>query len=120
MIKAYLYSSCTSCRKTDEMLKHSGVPYERREFFKERFSVDELRQVLSAAGLSPRDVLSKRSRVYKERDLEHQPLTDDDLLRLMVEEPTLLRRPLVIDEDRVIIGHNATALQDMIARKATG
>lgn len=116
MIKAYLYISCTSCRKTDDMLKQSGVPYARREFFKERFSVDELREVLNSIGLTPRDVLSKRSRVYKERDLEHQELRDEDLLALMVEEPTLLRRPLVIDGDQAIIGHNATALQEMIGR----
>jgi regulatory protein spx len=118
VIKAYLYTSCTSCRKTDELLKASGVPYERREFFKERFSEDELRQVLGAAGLSPGEVLSKRSRVYKDRGLEHQQLTDDELLALMVEEPTLLRRPLVMDGDQVIVGHNAGALEEMIARQA--
>jgi arsenate reductase-like glutaredoxin family protein len=79
--------------------------------------VDELREVLAAAGLSPRDVLSRRSRVYKERNLEHHEHTDDELLALMVEEPTLLRRPLVIDDDGVIVGHNANVLQEMIGRQ---
>ena len=116
MISVYLYNSCTSCRKTDELLKRSGIPYQRREFFKERFTVDELRGLLRAAGLAPRDVLSKRSRVYRERDLEHRDLEDEDLLALMVEEPTRLRRPLVINGDRAIVGHKADELQEMISR----
>jgi len=114
MIKAYVYNSCTSCRRTDDVLKQSGVPYERREFFKQRFSRDELEDVLDRAGLAPRDVLSRRSRVYKERQLEDAQLTDDQLLDLMVEEPTLLRRPLVIRGERVIVGHNEPALREMI------
>ena len=116
MIKVFLYNSCTSCRRTDEVLKQSGVPYERREFFKERFTTEELRDLLRSVGSMPRDVLSRRSRIYKERDLEHQDLSDDDLLELMVEEPTLLRRPLVIDGDKAITGHNTAALEEMIGR----
>ncbi|HVL25138.1 MAG TPA: arsenate reductase family protein [Thermomicrobiales bacterium] len=119
MITAYVYNSCTSCRKTDEVLKQSGVPYARREFFKERFTRDELAQVLEGAGLTASNVLSRRSRVYKERDLEHADLTDDQLLNLMVEEPTLLRRPLVLDGEQVIVGHNEPALREMIERAQT-
>jgi Spx/MgsR family transcriptional regulator len=115
MIKAYVYTSCTSCRKTDDVLKQSGVSYQRREFFRERFSRDELKDLLASAGLTPRDVLSRRSRVYKERQLESADLTDDQLLDLMVEEPTLLRRPIVIGGARVIVGHNEPALREMIA-----
>jgi regulatory protein spx len=117
MIQAYTYTSCTSCRKTDDVLKQSGLPYGRREFFKERFTRDELKQVLEGAGLRPSDVLSRRSRVYKERNLESQDLPEDDLLDLMVQEPTLLRRPLVINGDQVIVGHNESALREMIARE---
>jgi len=117
MIKAYLYTSCTSCRKTEAVLKESGVPYVRREYFKDRYSPEELRQILADAGLKPSDLLSRRSRVYKERDLASQDLTEEQLLDLMVEEPTLLRRPLVINGETAIIGHNEAALRAMIIRE---
>src|SRR5687767_10943538 len=94
MIKALLYNSCTSCRKTEDVLKQSGVDYEKREFFKDRFTSDELRSLLDSVGLKASDVLSTRSRVYKERNLADADLSDDQLLDLMVEEPTLLRRPI--------------------------
>jgi arsenate reductase/regulatory protein spx len=118
MIKALLYNSCTSCRKTEDVLGQSGVDYEKREFFKERFTVDELRSLLKSVGLTPSDVLSTRSRVYKARNLADANLSEDQILDLMVEEPTLLRRPIVINGDRVVVGHNEAKLRDLIGADA--
>jgi Spx/MgsR family transcriptional regulator len=119
MIRAFVYNSCSSCRKTDDVLKQSGVPYERREFFRERFTREELEQVLAAAGLTPSEVLSRRSRVYKERNLEEVELKDEEILDLMVKEPTLLRRPIVTSGDKVVVGHNETALHELIQSHQT-
>lgn len=114
-IKALLYNSCTSCRKTESVLRESDVYFDKREYFKDRFTKDELAALLRDAGLSVSDVLSRRSRVYQERNLAESDLSDDEILDLMVEEPTLLRRPIVIGEDRVVVGHNEQELRDLIA-----
>jgi Spx/MgsR family transcriptional regulator len=118
MIKALLYNSCTSCRKTEDVLKESGVEYEKREFFKHRFTTDELRSLLESVGLKPSDVISTRSRVYKERNLEATQLSDEEILDLMVEEPTLLRRPIVVNGNRAVVGHNAARLRDLISAES--
>lgn len=65
MITTLLYNSCTSCRKTEQVLKESGVEYERREFFKDRFTREELRSLLQSVNLTPADVFSTRSRVTR-------------------------------------------------------
>ena len=52
---------------------------------------------------------------YKERDLANKNLDDDAILELMIEDPRLLRRPIVIAGDKVVIGHNAQQLNDLIA-----
>ncbi|MGC4107089.1 MAG: arsenate reductase family protein [Thermomicrobiales bacterium] len=115
MIEAYIYTSCTSCRKTVEQLKDSGVEFESCDYFRNRFTRDELKDVLTRAGLTPREILSVRSKVYKARSAEIDALDDDALLDLMLEEPTLLRRPLVIKDGAVVVGHNTGALADLIA-----
>ena len=122
MIEAYVYSSCTSCRKTDAMLTEAGVDYLRRDYSKDRFSRDELASILERAGLALTDVLSTRSRVYKERGEEIDATSDDGLLDLMLEEPTLLRRPLVTGFGRTILGHHPSKLSELIdeARQTTG
>jgi Spx/MgsR family transcriptional regulator len=114
-ITAYLYNSCTSCRKTEQVLKESGVEYERREYFKDRFSKEELRALLESAGLTVQDVISTRSTPYKQHDLANRSLDDDEILDLMVEDPRLLRRPIVTGTDGVVVGHNSGKLQDLIA-----
>jgi Spx/MgsR family transcriptional regulator len=113
-ITAYLYNSCTSCRKTDDVLKASGVDYDRREFFKNRFSKEELRAFLESHGLKIEDVISRRSTPYKANDLENRSLPDEEILDLMIEDPRLLRRPIVVVGNQVLIGHNEAKLRQLI------
>ena len=113
-VTAYLYNSCTSCRKTDEVLRESGIDYQRREYFKDRFTSEELKALLESHGMTVADVISTRSTPYKQHDLANRHLSDDQILDLMIEEPRLLRRPIVISGDRVVIGHNAAKLQELI------
>lgn len=115
MIEVYVYSSCSSCRKTVEALEASGVAFRVRDYFRHRFSVAELKQVLDHMGIAPATALSTRSRVYRERQLDAETLSDDEILNLMVEEPTLLRRPIVANGDRVVIGHRPAELAELIA-----
>jgi arsenate reductase (glutaredoxin) len=82
----------------------------RRDFFRDRFSPDELRQLLHGASVSPRDVLSTRSKAYRARAEAIDSLTDEALIEAMVDEPTLLRRPLVLRGGELIIGMNNTSL----------
>ena len=113
-VSAYLYNSCTSCRKTDEVLRESGIDYERREYFKDRFTKEELRDLLTSHGLTIEDVISTRSTPYKQHDLANRELSDDEILDLMIEDPRLLRRPIITSGDMVVIGHNAVKLQELI------
>ena len=88
-------------------------------FLKHRFSPEELSSLLSEAGLSARELLSTRSKVYKAGQAEIDGLADDALLNLMIEEPTFLRRPIVLGAGRVIIGHNPKKLEGMITALMT-
>lgn len=115
-MEIYLYSSCTSCRNAEGMLRESGKAYRRRDYFKERFTVEELRALLDRAGLGVSDALSTRSRAYSALNLADRHLTDDELLDLMVKEPTLLRRPLVLGHGKAVVGFNASGIRALIER----
>lgn len=109
-IDLYVHPTCTSCRNAQAWLQERDIPYERRDYFRDRFTRDELRGILESAGLTPRDVLSKRARAYKEL-VSDRELTDDQLLDLMIQEPTLLRRPLVISGSDSVIGFDRKGLE---------
>lgn len=60
-------------------------------------------------------MLSKRSAAYRTHGLAEKSLSEDELLDLMVAEPTLLRRPLVLTpEGGSVVGFNADALRDLV------
>jgi arsenate reductase-like glutaredoxin family protein len=96
------------------VLQASGKAYLRRDYFWDRFSVPELRARLERAGLSVTEALSTRSRAYTALNLADKHLSDDELLELMVEEPTLLRRPLVLGHGPTVVGFNASGIQALI------
>ena len=65
--------------------------------------------------MKPSEVLSKRSTAYKTLGLAGRTLPDDELLDLMVQEPTLLRRPLIVNPDgQSVVGFNVSDMQRLI------
>lgn len=93
------------------MLAENQTPLHVRDYLKDRFTVEELRDLLASLDLRPADVLSRRARAYKELVGGREAgLTDDELLALMVREPTLLRRPLTVRGDRAVVGFDRAAL----------
>ena len=113
-LEIYLYSSCTSCRKAEELLRDRGVMANRRDYFKERFTKSELIDVLDRAGVTPGQVLSTKSTPYRELKLSERTLTDDELLDLMVAHPQLLKRPLIVKNGRSTVGFNRGAIEALI------
>ena len=114
MITAYLYSSCSSCRKAAELLKEEGAIFEVREFFREKISSDELTSLLSGAGLTVADLLSTRSTPYRELDLANRELSDTDVISLMLDEPRLLKRPILVSGSHAVVGYKANEIRDLV------
>ncbi len=110
MISLYVHPTCTSCRKAVALLDDAGAEVERRDYFKDRFTAEELAAVLARAGRTPAEMLSTRAKAYKELGIADRDLTEQELIALMVEEPTLLRRPLAVVDGASTVGFNATAL----------
>lgn len=64
-------------------------------------------------GLSAHDVLSTRAGKYKELGLDQREVSDDELIDLMVQEPTLLRRPLIKRGERGVVGFDLHSIQQL-------
>ena len=77
---------------------------EKRDFFKEPLSEEELDKIITKAGIRPFQMLRKKDKMYKELDLENKKKTDKQLIKLMVKHPGLIKRPIIITEKKVIIG----------------
>lgn len=85
-----------------------GIELEERDFFKERFSENELRQLIGSR--APSEFFSWNSPAFKKLGLRREELTDDQLIRMMLDEPRLIRRPLVQVENELIVGTDKSAV----------
>jgi arsenate reductase (glutaredoxin) len=81
-----------------------------RDFFKQSFTIEELRALLQSLKLTPREVVATKSPSYKKMGLDKRAVSDDELLTLMVQEPRLLRRPLVVVDGKPVIGFDKEEL----------
>ena len=87
-----------------QLLEEEGLNFDRVNYFLDPLDEITLREILNKAGLSPRDVIRTRDRVYSELNLDSDDLSDDVLLAALVEYPSLLQRPIVVRGDRAVLG----------------
>lgn len=85
---------CSTSRKALEYLRQRGIEPTVRKYLEDVPSVPELRELISAAGLTVRDAVRTREDVYTELNLSEA--TDEDLLAAMVAHPRLIQRPFVV------------------------
>ena len=88
----------------DKLLRESGVPFEKVNYYVEPLSKKKLTELVRKTGLKPRELLRKGEAVYKELGLANREVSDSELIALMVEHPDLLQRPIVERGDRAVLG----------------
>ena len=88
----------------DKLLRESGIPYEKINYYHEPLTRRKLTELIRKANLKPRDLLRKSEAIYKELGLAEDKFSDSELIALMIEHPDLLQRPIVERGDRAVLG----------------
>jgi arsenate reductase len=97
------------------LLDEKGVPYRYREYTREPLSESEIREVLRLLGVPARDLLRTRDAAYA--DLTGRE-TEEELIRAMAENPTLVQRPIGRLPGKAVLGRPPERLLDLAERKA--
>ena len=99
-----------------ELLVQAGYEIQERDYFKETFSREELLTLSEEIGESGiAAMFATRSPSLKKMGLNANDLSDDRKLELMLEEPRLVRRPIVKVGDRLLVGANIKAITEALA-----
>ncbi len=93
------------------MLNDNGIEFEYREYTKDPLSKKELQGILKKLGVGPRDVLRKRDATKLGLSGDE---TDAKLVDLMVENPTLLERPIGVVGKTAAVGRPPEALLELV------
>ncbi|WEY91346.1 transcriptional regulator MgsR [Bacillus subtilis] len=113
----YSYTSCTSCRKTKHWLKAHQIEFNERHLFRETPTREELKYILSLTTEGIDEILATRSQTFKNLNLNIEEMTVNEVLELLIEKPKLLRRPILVDNKKLVIGYNPGELLKLSKKK---
>lgn len=102
MAKIYHLSTCNTCKKIRAQLA-GAQDLQAQDIKTEAITPEQLDAMQALAG-SYEALFSRRSRQYQSRGLAQQTLGEADYRRLILEEYTFLKRPVVVAEDQIFIG----------------
>lgn len=117
MVTIYTTSSCSSCRKAIEWLKQHNIPYKEKNIFKEKLTVKDIHNILKNTENGYDDIISTRSKIFTESNLNIDEMHTADLEQLIIENPSILRRPIIIDKDKIQVGYNDDEIRVFIPRE---
>jgi arsenate reductase (glutaredoxin) len=113
-VEVYGLPHCTTCQRALQHLRDRGVSISRfRDVKAEPLQRSEVEELATKVG-SPEKLFSRRAMKYRQMGLHERPLMEEDLLRLMTEEYTLVTRPVVVCGDRASAGFGAKRLDMLI------
>ena len=98
----------------DKLLRASGVPFEKVNYYSEPLSKKKLTQLVRKMNLKPRELLRKSEPIYKELGLAEDKFSDSELIALMIEHPDLLQRPIVERGDRAVLGRPTENVKEVL------
>ena len=101
------YPRCSTCRKAKRWLDEHEVAYEDRHIVEEHPAASELRTWIAASGLPIRRFFNTSGMRYRElgmKDRFAQGISDDECIELLASDGMLVKRPLVVGSDFVLVG----------------
>ena len=106
MLKFICYPKCTTCQKAEKWLKENGVQYELRNIKEDNPTYDELLLWYGKSGAELKGFFNTSGLLYKSMELKDKlpAMSDEEKIKLLATDGMLVKRPLLIGEDFVLIG----------------
>ena len=108
MLKFICYPKCTTCQKAKKWLDDNNIAYELRDIKAENPTHDELEAWKEKSGLPTKKFFNTSGLLYKSMNLKSElpKMSDDEMLKLLSTDGMLVKRPLLIASDFVLVGFN--------------
>lgn len=100
------YPKCTTCQKSKKWLEENHIAYDLRDIQQEKPTYEELAEWQRRSGLPPKKFFNTSGLLYRSLALKEKlpGMREDEMLRLLAADGILVKRPLLIGEDFVLVG----------------
>ena len=93
-------------------MQSKKVDFDEREYGKNPFSENELRELIGNDPIEP--FLNTRTPLYREKNMKQKPPTKDEAIKLMLKDPNLLKRPVIVKGKKKLTGFNEAEVKELL------
>ena len=106
MLKYICYPKCTTCVKAKKWLDDNNIEYDLRDIKLDNPTLEELTEWYKKSGLPLKKFFNTSGLLYKSLDLKNKlpQMSEDEMLGLLSTDGMLVKRPILIGEDFVLVG----------------
>ena len=117
MEKLFLqYPKCTTCKKAKKFLQENNVTFNDRDITIENPTVEELEKWIDLSGLEIKRFFNTSGVLYKEMKLKDKikDMSREEMIKLLATDGKLVKRPLLICEDKVLVGFKEEQYKEIL------
>jgi arsenate reductase (glutaredoxin) len=107
---------CSKCREALSFLEGESCEVEIVEYLKDSLTKKELKNILSKLGLKAFDIVRQKEALFIKK-FAGKKFTNEEWVQILLENPILIERPIVIDGYKAIIGRPPELVIDLVNRK---
>ncbi len=116
MITIYTSPSCSSCRKVKKYFDENKIPYKEKNILSIPLNENELKEILALSENGTEDIISTRSKVIKENNINIDDMSINELIKFIKENPSCLKRPILIDDQKLQVGYSEDEISAFMPR----
>ncbi|MET3194651.1 transcriptional regulator SpxA [Bacillus sp. OAE603] len=117
MVNLYVTPSCTSCRKAKAWLDEHHIEYNVKNIMNESLTLEEIKSILRMTETGTEEIISNKSKTYQELNINIESLPLNELYKLIINNPKMIRMPIIQDEKRLQVGYNEDEIRSFLPRK---
>lgn len=117
MIHLYTAPGSQSCRKAKSWLTNRHMDFVEKNILSSKLREDELTEFLKRSENGTDDIVSKRSKAYLESRVDIEGMSTKELIHFIQKNPAILKRPIIMDERRFLVGYNDDEIRAFIPKE---
>ena len=117
MVILYTSAGCVSCRKAKQWFKQNDVEFLEKNIFRVLLDKKEISYLISRCENGADDIISRRSKIIRESKIDINSFSFSELVIFIQRNPSILRRPIIINVANLMIGYDDEEIDAFKPRK---
>ncbi|KAA1246131.1 arsenate reductase (glutaredoxin) [Aquimarina sp. RZ0] len=113
MTTIYHNPRCSKSRQCLAILEEQKENIQIIKYLDTPFTTEKLKETIDLIGIKPLDLIRKNEIIWKD-NYKNKELTDEELISIMIQNPKLIERPIVIKNNKAIIGRPPEKVIDIL------